>query len=336
MSIIYSIISAKDPHLSLGFLNRIRKHYLSDITNKFHFMSNYCIDHRINSTIFTGDIFDHSEEDKWSFKKYRLHKRFLEDYKHKSGTSIHSNVGNHDMFFGYEESDETVFGEMVYEGVINNITINPIQRLGLGIYGVDFSNDKDKIFQKLLEINNTNDKYKVAILHSNIAHNKKEDDKIIDFSYEHLAESFKNIDMFICGHYHVGYPSTDFLRTNGTICKFINNWNLTRVVRDYETKLDEHTPEFEHIIFREVDGQIIAENKTVQIPFIKFDDAFIADNIIFNKKSGQELFNFFEDRNINELVDQKDKTDIELISEIVEKHQYSVEAQTEALNYLNK
>ena len=111
----------KDPHLSMGFQNNVRTSYEKHLTAKFDFVKGYCHDNQIENMIFTGDVFDSSTEDKWSFKKYRKNKRFLENFKGQH-ISIFSNVGNHDMFHGYEDSEDTIFGEMVHDEIIANIT----------------------------------------------------------------------------------------------------------------------------------------------------------------------------------------------------------------------
>lgn len=336
---IYKFIAIKDPHLAFGFQNRIRKNYELHVTNKFNFIREYCLKNTISNIIFTGDVFDSSKEDKWSFKKYRKNKRFLEKFK-ETELELYSNVGNHDMFHGYEDADSTIFGEMVHDRILNNITTNPIliqeDGIELVIAGVDYSHDLEIVKQNIMKVNNGKGDYKVCVIHSNVTPNIV--DRITDFTYKSLAEDYPNIDIFILGHYHVGYVTEELVRDNGKSVTFINNWNLTRVVRDYEVELDEHTPEFESV---EIHFDIVSKTfrlitKTVSIPFVEYGETFHAKDIEIIKKSRQEILKFFETIDFEEIKNDSKKDDGALINQIKEKHAFSDESVTIALEYLNE
>jgi len=337
----FKFVTIKDPHFSFGFMNRIRKDYEKNITDKLLFISDYCKTNQIHNIVFTGDIFDSSTEDKWSFKKYRKNKRALEILGKSNDIKLHSIVGNHDMFHGLESSDETVFGEMCIEGIILNLTKNPIiknsNKFKFQIEGVNYSNKNETILNKLSIINDdiTSDLItkKIVVLHSNIIPDDEEQNEFIDFSYSQLAENFKNINIFICGHFHIGYPTYTYIRQDGSKCIFINNWNMTRVVRDYQATFDNHTPEFEEVSINLETGELSTE--TIKIPFVKFKEAFNSDNILFNKKSNSQIFNFFENSNLDDIGNIESKSDIEIIQEIKKDKNYSETSAVRAINYLN-
>ena len=341
-------IYIKDPHLSLGFANRIRKDYEKNIYDKFKYIRKWCIENKVSIVRFTGDIFDSSSEDNWSFKKYRLNKRLLQYLIDENGTSdfkisLESNKGNHDMFHGNSELEETVFDEMVSENIIKNITKDP--KTGhtnlpkvpscFRVQGIDYGTH-DKVLSDIQLLNDEkyDASFKVAILHSNIAPSKEADDKIVDFSYNYLIDKFPDIDVFVCGHYHIGFDTTTLMRENGKECTFINNWNLTRVVRDYETQLDEHEPEFEHMKIYINDDTFSCICKTHKIPFVTYNDTFNYKHIMFNNKSSKELFNFFNKDSITELLNQE-SNDIDLINDIAKKKSYNNESIQKAVEYLN-
>ena len=121
-----NFVSIKDIHLSFGFQNRIRTNYEKHLSAKLSHVTAYCLANNIDTIVLTGDIVDSSTEDKWSFKKYIKNKRVLEKLSDYNKLKIFSNVGNHDMFHGYEGTDETIFGELVRENVITNLTEHPI------------------------------------------------------------------------------------------------------------------------------------------------------------------------------------------------------------------
>jgi len=337
----FKFISIKDPHFSFGFMNRIRKDYEKNINDKLLFISNYCKTNQIFDIIFTGDIFDSSTEDKWSFKKYRKNKRILEILGKSNNIKLHSIVGNHDMFHGLESSEETVFGEMCIEEVISDLTKNPIiknsDKFKFQIKGINYSNENDNVLKELSIFNNdiipNLATKKIVVLHSNIIPDEEDQNEFIDFSYSQLAEDFKNIDIFICGHFHIGYPTYTYTRQDKSKCVFINNWNMTRVVRDYQATLNNHTPEFEEVSINLETGEILT--KTIKIPFVEFKEAFNSNNILFNKKSNSQIFNFFENSSLDNIGNIESKTDIEIIHEIKKNKEYSEESAVKAIKYLN-
>ncbi len=339
----FEFITMKDPHLSLGFINRIRTSYQKHITNKFDFVAGYCNEHQINTAIFTGDVFDSSTEDKWSFKKYRKNKRFLESFKLKGSIDLFSNVGNHDMFHGYENSDDTIFGEMVHDEILNNITDQPLvmqdENIYIKVQGVDYSNEPNEVLDAIRAFDEESypgaKMFKVAVLHSNVT--PKDVDHVTDFTYANLVRDFPDIDMFIFGHYHVGYDTVVIRREDGKDCHLINNWNFTRVVRDYETELDEHTPEFEHvsITYDKIHDLFSVDCKTIKVPFVPYEEAFAQKAIDILRKTKGEIFKFFENFKITDIKKNATSTDDDIVDDIIKTNSYSEAAKLKALDYLN-
>lgn len=335
-------ITMKDPHFSFGFQNRIRTAYEKHILSKLGFVQGYCQENNVQKVLFTGDVFDSSKEDVWSFKKYRKNKRILEMFK-KAGIELFSNVGNHDMFHGYENSEETIFGEMVHDGILNNVTKEPIVvtegNVVIKVQGIDYSNEDNTILEHLRHFDEEAypgyQVFKIVVLHSNIT--PSEVNNVTDFTYASLATKFSDIDMFICGHYHIGYDTTTMKRENGKDAIFINNWNFTRVVRDYEVELDEHSPEFEHvqINYDKITEKFIVETKNIKVPFVPYKEAFASKVVDLLKKSKKEIFNFFDNINFDDVKEDSRSSDEELFKKIQEKNGFSDEAILEATTYLN-
>ncbi len=325
------LISIKDPHLSIGFLNRIRVDYQRDITSKLGFIQNYVAANYINDIILTGDITDSNYEKKWSFKQYVRNKRAFQSLKPSPNVEILSPVGNHDMFHGLEDSQDTVFDELVKENVIKNITmypkvydpVNPASNKRVKVYGIDYSNNKETILGHFSRINSDSfmgvEFFKIVVMHNNLTPGV---DKLSDFLYKEIAEKFPNINMVIAGHYHIGFPTQKIGNTT-----FVNNWNLTRVVRDYDVTLDKHTPEFEEIIFD--DDLNFVSTKTIKIPFRPFEEAFVPNAINIIKKSKQEIFAFFQ-IDFDEIITKQ--TDEEILTQF----EYEPHIVDLALDYLNR
>jgi len=344
-------ISIKDPHLSFGFQNRIRFDYENDVSKKLNFITTYLVENEISHVVATGDIVDSSYEDKWSFKKYRVNKRKFQEITRVA--KLYSNVGNHDYFHGFENSDNTVFGELVDEGVVINLTVQPLIEVSYDsciiVQGIDHAISREQVEVKLHQFNNMNevfgkrDKhlYKVAVMHSNVT--PKEVEHITDFTYNYLIETFPNIDMFICGHYHLGYQTKKIVNQNGKEITFVNNWNLTRVVRDYQVEMGDHTPEFEdiNIQFDSETTKFNVQTKTIEVPHKPYDEAFRAKEVSILRKTNSEKFNFFKEINITELISNMDLTDQEQIvklNDLREENGYkkfSDDVLNKAITYLN-
>lgn len=339
-------ISMKDPHFAFGFANRIRFDYENSVGKKVSFIKEYITKHGIKDIIMTGDIIDSSYEDKWSFKKYRVNKRKFQQWADVA--RLHSNVGNHDYFHGFENTEDTIFGEMVDEKILSNLTINPIYKVSgeatIIIQGIDYSFNQEKVEHDLESFNAIDSnkyQFKIAVLHSNVTPSEVE--HITDFTYGTLAEKYNDIDMFICGHYHLGYPTKTIARPNGKNCTFVNNWNLVRVVRDYETEMGDHTPEFEHIeiVWDDIDKQFTLLRATIQVPHNSYEETFRVKEVNLLRKTNSEKFSFFDEINIENLIADQDLTDEEHIKLLNTKRSengyipFSTEVLNKAIEYLN-
>lgn len=368
---IFEWVNLKDPHLNFGFANRIRVNHNSDLKNKIKFVENYCITNKVQNIFFTGDVTDTNEEDKWTFKQYRLNKSVLNNLK-DSGINLYSPAGNHDMFNGFNGTDETVFGELVKENVINYLTKEPIimtfdpgigaspnvpnpnglsmpglpviaqeeqKPKTIGIFGIDYSKHVDLVKEQLNNIHLSNGiDLKIVVFH---AHCTPSIVAVTDFTYEQLIKDYFNIDIFICGHYHGGFPSWVFAKKDaqGNDTKqhttIINNWSFQRVVRDYYNEMEIHIPEMEHIRigWSHANNDFIVSLDTVKIPCKKYEEAFKPKAIELLKVTKKEQFEFFNTVNFDEIPTGNDDT--ETLKMISTKDGISEIVVNRALTYLN-
>jgi len=280
----FEYIMVKDMHLMFSFRNNIRKSgWEINIDKKINQMIEYCLDNDIKYIITTGDIFEKQKAKDWSFTQFQANKKRLQWIK-DAGLTLISNAGNHDYFFGKESISGTVFGEMVNSQLIRYIGTNskPIKINNVEIYGIDYHNDIDIILDSLHRISAiaTSNITNIVIMHSNITDSPQ---KITDFTYKQLSEF--NIDTICCGHWHLSPEKGAIQTINNTT--FLNPWNMTRVVREYHTQLDEHKPSFIH-------GSVTRTGTTyTEIPFIitPFSETF---NPVVLNFTNKESFNFFE------------------------------------------
>lgn len=342
---VLEFISIKDPHYNFGFANRIRYTHQEDILAKNDFIRKYCKDHKISNIIATGDLTDTNEELKWSFNQYVANKNELLKFKNDN-IKIWSVAGNHDMFNGMARTTNTVFGEFVREGVIEYITSKPIEfnfndQNGISrsviIYGIDYSKHKENTQIKLKDINQHKDSSSLCmvVFHS---HCTPSEIAVTDFTYESLLKDYPNIDGFICGHYHGGFPTGVYYKEDGQQkdhVLVINNWSMQRVVRDYYNEMDVHTPEFEHVKigWSVAINNFIVSRETIRIPHKPYGETFKPKAVELLKLTKKEQFEFFEKINFDEIPTGSD--DLETLGNISTKDNVSPEVVALAIKYLN-
>jgi len=341
---MFQAITIKDPHTGFGFRRKERPNHEIQIKAKWQFIFDYIKEFNFRKILLTGDVFDKADESRWSFKQFRLNKEHFEWVKQHADCD--SNIGNHDMFFGFESSESTVFGEICKLNYINDISkkvaVYPVDdNHDVHIYGINYSINLDKIKEQLNWFNSYETTgYKIVIMHSNVT---PDEHKLADFTYRWLLETYPDIGMFICGHYHVGFPT--YTDPNNSNRKIINNWNFNRVVRDYQTEINQHTPEFEHIKIS-WDSSInnyTVQTDTIKIPCVPYEDAFDSKEIELQKKARSTSFQFFKDRDLSDFSKSK-LSDTEFIDKIQEtrekngeenKKPYSKSIVDKAIEYMN-
>jgi UDP-2,3-diacylglucosamine pyrophosphatase LpxH len=314
----------KDPHFMFGFRNNIRKHgWEKHIDSKIDQIINYAVENKIKRVIFTGDVFEKSKKADWSFNQHQQNKERLKRFKN-AGIEIFSNLGNHDQFNGQETIKGTVFGEMVELNLINYLgtdkepyvfNFSNLSHKVL-LYGIDHHQSIDKIIDKLEQLKETPFSKTTSVvltMHSNITDQQT---RLTDFTYEQLANY--PIDIINCGHWHLKPEGGSIQEVNNT--HFLNPWNLTRVVRDYYAKLDEHKPSFIHVSIIPVGDSFDYNFKEIFLDIAPFSETFNIDIINMLQEMGKEGFKFFDEISLEQEDDIND--DANLI-EILAK-QYSI------------
>ena len=322
MSNSFNYVFIKDMHLQFGFQVGIRKRgWEKDVDNKLRQIIDYMRANNIKYLFTAGDIFDKSLRKQWSFSQFQANKKRLQWFE-DAGISIYSNLGNHDYFEGHEVLEGTVFSEMVDLNLITYIgsEMEPIQfpvgkKGKILLFGIDYHQSETKILNELKDIDDypkEQQSSKICLMHSNIT---SDNTRLTDFTYKQL--SVNNIDVLCCGHYHLVPAGGAIQEINGT--HFLNPWNLTRVSRDYHTKLDEHRPEFIHgtVTFND-DTDPIYEFKEIFLDVKKFSEAFNIDIINMLQDLGKNRFEFFD--NVELKLDEDASDDEKLIHTIAEAH----------------
>ena len=318
---MFNSIVIKDPHFKFGFRVSHRYSFEQDIEDKLQQIIDYKNEHLIDSLIIPGDIFDESYENKWTFSHYARNIQVLEPF-FKEFKNVYTIPGNHDYFNGFESEIKrgenniiektTMYGEFVRQGIFTDVAFpSAIHVDDVVITGVKYSSDLNKVSSQLEKINKLyQGKVVIVMLHQNVT--PKPVKNITEFSYSGLASKYPNINVFCLGHYHIGYETQKLNNTT-----FINPWNLTRVTRDYEVKIDKHIPSFTHLA---IDEKLNINYKDVALQVKSFDEAFkpeyksilellskqtnvdlnIDESIINNKLSDSDIIQQILDENIKE------------------------------------
>lgn len=343
----FNFIVVKDMHLMYGFRNSIRKHgWEADIDRKLDQIINYAKDNNIKHIFTTGDVFEKSNTKRWSFNQFQENKKRLLKFKN-AGLILHSNAGNHDFWFGKEDIHGTVFGEMVELGLIHYIGGNQSAHSFMAeepnpnfvnVFGIDHHQSIDVVIDKLGVFNARIQNYKeclkngecspavhLLLMHSNVTDQQT---RLTDFTYNQLAEY--DFDVILCGHWHLEPEGGAIQKVNGTY--FINPWNLTRVARDYNVKLDEHKPSMIHGSVVWVGDEPQFNFKEIQIEHKPFSEAFNVDVINLLQELSKDGFNFFKEVNLEQDEDLND--DASLLEAIAKAHEIGAESVTIAKELL--
>ena len=338
----FKCVFIKDPHCNWRFANNIRHHHEEDLDLKWGFLQDYMETNKIDDLVITGDLVDSNDEKKWSFKQYYSNKEKL--LKFKKNKDFWSIAGNHDMLNGFEGIAETPFGEFVRENVIKHLTQSPIC-LGENswLYGVDYSRHKEVTKKKLEMISNNHYGFpgiNMVVFHAHVTPNEV---GCTEWTYSELLENFPGIDVFVCGHYHGGFPVQVFLKKikqeDGTFIDgtdhviIINPWSFQRVVRDYYNEMDIHVPEFVEIKIENTNGVWYLEFKNIQIPVKSYEETFKPKVVELLKVTRKEHFKFFETVNFDDI--KVGANDEEILIQFAEAEKLDKTIITKALEYLN-
>lgn len=302
----FNYIVVKDPHFMFGFRNNIRKHgWERVIDSKLEQIQQYALANNITNIFFTGDVFEKSKKKDWSFNQLQQNRERLQRFKNL-GLTVYSNMGNHDYFDGYEGPMGTVFGEMVDLNLIQYIgsdmpPINfPVGEKVVSLFGIDHHQSTDRVLDQMQRVSMAEGSdVKVLLMHSNVTDSQT---RLTDFTYEQLSKY--PIDIINCGHWHLEPEGGSIQQVSGT--HFLNPWNLTRVMRDYHVKLDEHTPSFIHANIVFVGDEPKFEFKEIHLNTLPFSEAFNIDVINLLQELGKGSFQFFENVSLDQDEDMND------------------------------
>lgn len=229
-------ITLKDIHFRFGFETpRGRTEtFFDEINAKLEQIAQLKQQHNIDGLILTGDIVDKSSG--YTLAQVKANEEAFRKLKDTFGI-VYSICGNHDTLWASADyKKDSVYQLLVDIGYITDLDGNPKQIGNYTLAGIDYAN-KETTLKKLIELDKSHENL-ILVLHQHLVPNEADKLPYECFSYKEITKELHNTKMIIAGHLHKGYPTA---QVNGVT--IINQWNFTRLARDYYTLTGQHIPQ---------------------------------------------------------------------------------------------
>lgn len=249
-------LNLKDTHFRLGFTapkGRSDEEFSGDIFNKVSQIERLCIQNKVDLITIAGDVFDIKEASRYTIKQLSLLLKILTQLRNSTRLKLLLTIaGNHDLPNSSRAmKSKSVYGFFQKLGLIEDIhhselTYNLNNKFQVSFYGIDYTNKITQLNKEIKEYHNTikpkPSHYKTLMIHEHLLRKNDMQKKEAKYlgnksTYEAMLKKYPNINVFIAGHYHYGY---DTYHSGDRV--IINNWNLTRLARNYYVLNGSHKP----------------------------------------------------------------------------------------------
>lgn len=261
-------ITLKDTHFRFGFKQPQGRtpDFEEQIQAKIDFVIETAKQHNINCLVLSGDTLDNKQPSKYSFYHIRDNIAVFQKLKEQFST-IYDICGNHSLpFSSVEYKKDSIQQYLINHGFITDLTLDLYPIADYHIYGIDYTPDHQKLLQQMIETDKSNpDKKLIAVIHEHLVPTDK--DRIpfgSCLTYKEVTANLKNHKFIIAGHLHKGYQTQTINN-----CTIINQWNFTRLARDYYAVSNQHKPQLTIVDLK------TNTTETIDIPHIPFSEAFI-------------------------------------------------------------
>ena len=237
----------KDTHLRFGFDKPIGRteSFFQEVEVKFDFVLQLCIDQGIKYLLVPGDIFDVKAPHKYSMVQLSAMMRFFHKFK-TAGVEWITIAGNHDLpFSSASKKSQSIYQFMANHNIINDVVEVPlIVDNQYCVTGIDYQSPESGVFLQLECLNESLDpnKTNIVMLHQHFVPEIATGLDFVSFFRYSDLQKYDNIDVFVLGHLHKGYPIQTLTNANGKKQTFINQWSPIRLTRDYYSVDDQHIP----------------------------------------------------------------------------------------------
>lgn len=294
-------IILKDTHFRFGFTPpRGRTPDFEDaILDKINQVMDIAKEHNATTLILTGDSTDIKAPSAYGIEQVRKN---LAVFKHLRThfTDIYDIAGNHSLPFSSLEYKEQSFYHLLAEqNLITDISNRSVMLTPtLRLYGIPYLPNHSQVKELMLELDK-DPTPTIYLIHEHLVPSEK--DRLpfgACFTYEEITKDLRHCKAIIAGHLHKGYPTTTH---NGIL--IINQWNFTRLARDYYALNGDHIPEATLLDFETL------QYRTFQLKVKHFDEAFRIEELKTQQSLEMDISEFVSGANLTS--DQT--TDIENI-----------------------
>lgn len=296
------ILNIKDPHLRVGFnspIGRRLDEFEDDIFSKIEQIASICIRESVDLITIAGDVFDIKEPSRYHLANLSKLHEILTRLKESTNLKLILTIaGNHDLPHSSRAMRaKSVYGYFLKIGLITSVADTPkiikLKGVEVKIGGIDFNPSLTSLSKEIRAYNAENDvraRYNVLMLHEHVIPNKDMADSTTKYlggkySYFKIFKLCSNVDCIIAGHYHKGYPT---YKKGGKV--IVNNWNLTRLARNYYVLNKEHIPNVVIVTFKR-NG---IETEDIDLKVRDYTSAIIKEEIDKEISDQMELTTFLE------------------------------------------
>jgi DNA repair exonuclease SbcCD nuclease subunit len=276
------ILHIKDSHFRIGLkapISRDQKEFEEDTESKISQIEDICKKEGINFITISGDVLDVKHEKAYTFKvKDKIYNRLNKLRKSTLDKKIYTIAGNHDLPYSSRDfKNLSMYGWLVRSKVLTDIHGKNIvfKKEKVTLQGVDYNKSLTDLNKEIKEIDSNLDSKLTNLLlfHEHLLPHKDFNSNPFlgsKMSYKRVLKEYKNINIFLCGHYHKGYEPYE--ESNRHI---INGWSLFRMARDYYVVNSQHIPEVNIITINK--GDIKVERRELKVR--DFNKAIITEKL---------------------------------------------------------
>lgn len=294
------LLIIKDAHFRFGFPHPRGRtpDFEEQIYDKINQVIAIGKQHNIKHLIFTGDTFDVKTPSSWGLDKIHANTDILN--KLNEHFIVSDIIGNHSIAHSSIENKSESFQQlMINNNLIQDLTLPEVYNSfhpDIILYGIDYNSNKDYVINQIHhfdELAHKSNKKAILVIHEHLVPTDKD---MLPFghsyTYQQICKDLKAHICIIAGHLHKGYqPQTITNNINNKIT-IINQWNFTRLSRDYYSLNAEHTPQVTILDLNDIHNPI-----TINLNVKHFDEAFILPELNKEKELNDNITDFINQVN---------------------------------------
>lgn len=269
-------ITLKDIHFRFGFKAPAGRtqDFEAQILDKVKQVIDIAKEHKIQTLILTGDSTDIKSPSSYTLPQIQANISVFRLLREQF-TNIYDICGNHSLPYSSIDYKQDSFYQLLCDSSLIVDLNRGIDKEDAYIIGIDYTPSQAQLFETIQNIDKrlSDKKANILVIHEHLI--PKGDTLSFGsfITYENVTKDLKHIDYIIAGHLHKGYPTQTIKNNLGREITIINQWNFTRLARDYYVLNQSHIPQLTII-----DTQS-KTHQTIDLQCASYDDAFIQKDL---------------------------------------------------------